>query len=52
LATGINEINLAASVSIYPNPVSDQFSIDINSLGTFNVELFDIKGSRVFKGLM
>ncbi len=41
----LNETNLNELVSLYPNPTSDYFQIELS--GTFNVTIYDLLGKKV-----
>ncbi|HXB40670.1 MAG TPA: FG-GAP-like repeat-containing protein [Bacteroidia bacterium] len=45
---GIANFNTEQKVSIYPNPTSDQFSIEANTTDKLTVNLYDINGRHVF----
>jgi hypothetical protein len=45
------ETNTLTNLKVYPNPASDQVSIDLSnkSIDKFNVEILDINGSKVYQ---
>ncbi len=45
---GINEIKTQTSITVYPNPTSDQFFIEANAPDKLNVDLYDVNGRHVF----
>lgn len=44
--TGIKEINVAGSISIYPNPANDQ--VIISNTNNYNVKIIDMLGKTVY----
>lgn len=45
----VNDNLQSEVVQIYPNPTSDQFQIDLNSLGNAKIEIFDLSGKSVYQ---
>lgn len=47
----VDEQELAQALNIFPNPVSDIFTISLEELkeGNYNISLFDINGSKVLE---
>lgn len=45
---GINDLTNTKTMSIYPNPTSDQFFIYANTTDKLNVDLYDVNGRHVF----
>jgi len=45
------ETNTLTNLKVYPNPASDQVSIDLSnkSMDKFNVEILDVNGSKVYQ---
>ena len=48
VVNGISNYTKEESISIYPNPTSDQFFIDANTNDKITIDLFDVNGSHVF----
>jgi PKD repeat protein len=45
----VRELNNSSSISIYPNPTSDQFFIEANAADKLIIDLFDVNGRHVFR---
>ena len=51
--TGLNEIKLNDKLNIYPNPVSDQLTIEIKgNIEKVNLEIFNSLGQNVYTGYL
>jgi len=50
---GVNDINKPLSLTIYPNPCNEYFSIDAKEISLFSAALYDMRGGLVkkYKGL-
>lgn len=48
VATGIEQMEHAISVSVYPNPSGNRFFVETNSSDELILNLFDISGKLVF----
>lgn len=46
--TGINDLTNVQTISIYPNPTSEQFFIDANTTNKLTLDLYDVNGRHVF----
>ncbi|HWY36496.1 MAG TPA: T9SS type A sorting domain-containing protein, partial [Nitrosopumilaceae archaeon] len=46
--SAVNELNNKKSISIYPNPTSDQFYIETNTIDKLNMDIYDVNGRHVF----
>jgi hypothetical protein len=49
--TGISDLNNNNSVSVYPMPVQDHFTMnyELNKTGTVNINLYNMQGALVSK---
>lgn len=47
-ASGINKVTQQNSVSVYPNPASNEFTIDTNTDDKLIIDLYDVNGKHVF----
>lgn len=46
---GLNDLNALESIVIYPNPVSEELTIDLNSLTDISVTVYDATGKLIFE---
>lgn len=49
-ATGLNEINLGESISIFPNPTSQVLTIETTGLQNAQWEVYNVQGQKVSSG--
>ena len=44
---GVNEVAVAAAVSVYPNPASSQINFEIKNGEANSIEVFDLYGNKI-----
>jgi hypothetical protein len=49
LPNGINEVNLSNNISIFPNPSSGTFNLEIKNIKNDHIEVFNVVGEKVFE---
>ena len=47
-ALGITDYGILSGISIYPNPVTDRFSVNLPQSGTYEIYLYNLQGKQIF----
>ncbi len=47
-ALGITDYGTLSGISVYPNPVKDDFTINLPQNGTYEVYLYNLQGKQIF----
>jgi len=50
ISTEIKKNNIAAAISVWPNPVSDVIYVEINAIGDYKLNVVDILGKKIISG--
>ena len=47
-ALGITDYGILSGISIYPNPVTDRFSVNLTQTSIYDFYLYDLQGKQIF----